>query len=332
MNRLLLSVLLVAPWACQANAERARPRHSVLAPDGTIYLAMSTGLYESKDNARSWRAIPDVDGFMASVGVDEKGNVLAGSNRGESIKLAGTTKWRSISIQADSSLQGGTTYIPAGGGVIFSSRYTAMFRSADLGKSWTRTRGLPMQIRGDIVQIPGALLALAEGENVAYESQDKGLQWEKSKAFGGLQGRIDGLHRDTRGTLYVVTTRDRDNRKAFFKRERGSANWQPLHLQTEPHPGTVGMFDHTAYVAGATWELRMASNFEKWTVCSTTQAGDSLGSVFSVIKTRTGLLMLSSVLGVFRSEDGGKNWISSVKGLPAPPANLKNPTIPLSCT
>ena len=191
-------------WEFYGSGLQGTVRRIVRRPDGHLFAATSSGLYESGNNAESWQLTgydEDVDVVhLAADGTLYIGTELEGTFRSSN----GGTTWihlldpgaMTMSLLGDAS---GRVF--AGSGVIF--------RSPDMGETWTALEDGPF---GEYVltlafgpsgDIFAGTAAFDEGPHRLYRSADGGDSW--TDISGNLTHAVFTIAFDTDGNMFVGT-------------------------------------------------------------------------------------------------------------------------------
>ncbi|MEW6209898.1 MAG: hypothetical protein AB1631_16150 [Acidobacteriota bacterium] len=276
---------------------------------GTTWSAIKT------ERVVSGQALPSVSSIAidpskpniiyASVNYTErKGDLIKSTNGGASwADAAGGLSFFYIREIALDPSNPGTVYVAAGNG---------LFKSADGGAKWIGINlGLPTADASAIAIDPSNTNTLFAGifRNGIFKSTDGGASWIASNT--GLAGSWIGsiaLHPSNKDVLYAGTSRG-----VFASRNQG-ASWNSLsagihnaHIRTLAiDPKNTNILYASGYTA-----FKSTSGGASWNILS----ANSISS-FAINPSNPNVVYAATYDGMFKSLDGGVNWIETSSGLP----------------
>ncbi len=190
--------------------------------------SVGLGFYRSTDGGANWQGRGVVWSYAVqaralAVVPGDSGWALIGGSVANRARLFLTTdggsSWadRSVGL-AGSSVYGGA-FVPTGSGVIVCATDSGIFRSTDLGVTWTRRLSAPAY---SIVFAPlSPYYGYAGGENLVFRSTDLGLSWRTDtvSVFTGTETRFIAVNPNSPLELYA------GNGFGVFYSYNGGYNW-----------------------------------------------------------------------------------------------------------
>lgn len=153
--------------------------------------ATSSGLYNSKDQGKSWTAIPVTGAADFIAATDHEGLIVAATRDSVFVSKDDGATWINPVVTNSYKLNiRGVTF--AQDNIYLATRESA-FRSSDKGDTWKRMLGgLPdREITSIVYDAPGnRLLATSYASNFIWQSTDQGKSWKKGPDTGYPLRRI----------------------------------------------------------------------------------------------------------------------------------------------
>lgn len=187
------------------------------------------GFYRSTDGGLSWQgrgiawSSTTVQARALAVASADSGLVLVGGSVANRARLFLTTdggmSWSDRSAGLAGSCVYGAAVVPTGSGVIVCATDSGIFRSSDLGVTWTRRLSAPVYSVAFAPLSP--YYGYAGGENLVFRSTDLGLSWRADtvSSFAGTGTRFIAVNPNSPLELYA------GNGFGVFYSYNGGFNW-----------------------------------------------------------------------------------------------------------
>ena len=277
---------------------------SLAIADGTLYIATADdGLFKSTDDGATLKPIDD--GFTSrnfsriseagehlytgTAFEQDAGSVFASSDDG--------LHWSRLNDPANLGNESVVSVVRTKAGTLVASTTSAVFRSADLGKTWTRVKNGPARVTSLCAPEDGLLAGTESG---IYRSTDDGLTWKSV----GLKLPVRSLtSSDPADSNSVVALLAHD---LMFSAD-GGASWSGRHL-----PFFTEVYDVAAsggrILAGTSRGLFYSEDAgETWRAA---RSGIPTASITSVaIDPRDSSVAFAFEYGnLYESRDAGQTW------------------------
>ncbi len=317
---------------------------SILAQPSYILAGITSGsdkgLYQTTDNGTSWKkyASPFANSAVTCI------------LKVDTVILVGSTSiYRSTNDAV--SFQSSASGIPAGskivgfavsGNIIIAAADVGLYRSTDLGSSWTEVRKntLYTEISYSITAANGNFYAANQnggvnaGKDSVYKSTDNGVSWIsiKNNLPQYLYGQYLMAYGDT--IFYGMQS------EAMYRSLNGAQSWQIDSVGMDNRRTQCGMIDGSVIYSGGNYYVSSGQVGTGGLYVSTNN-GNSWSRKFQPINSPmvNGFFKLgqkifahmtgTKVFGVFVSTNNGSTWTKSSVGLVAngAPGALKRPVI-----
>jgi photosystem II stability/assembly factor-like uncharacterized protein len=261
-------------------------------------------VYKSVDRGISWTnaggnmpGSPRVNSFGAIAK-----RIFAGTDTGIFSSDDEGRAWRRTSVTART-----ISFATAGSTVYAGTQRAGLFASHDQGITWNPVTSLASRNIRSLLAAEGNIIAGTDADGVLVSS-DRGNTWVAQNAGLPPLRQIFALAQ-VDGTVFAALYAKglyawrRDGRRWI---ENGNANIKPLALAS-----TNGLLSVGHNPGGIHWNAH--PELPDWT-----RSVGSFNSPAPVweMASGEGLVLAGVASGIFRSEDGGRNWIQSLQGLP----------------
>ena len=318
MGTLAVVTVLLTPFALLAGTNQ----WTNIGPDGgnvfalvvdpqnsrTLYASTDRGLFKTSDGGASWGAVNSpkgLNGWELSLAIDPQssGTIYAGLSGDRVYKSTdGAASWSAPSGEMEdyfnwTALPGSVAIDPQNSATLYAAMHHGVYKSTDGGASWSAaSAGLPLGLddvrmlavdpknsatvyaacRGDV---NGGGVFVGGG---AYKSTDGGINWRAVNS--GLPAQnldVEALALDpkTPDTIYAATN------SGIFKSTDGGASWSAVNSGLSPFAGRL---------------------------VSVVIDPQDTSTLYAALQSRVPAVGgFVSTGGVFKSTDGGVNWVST---------------------
>lgn len=280
---------------------------------GKIYKMVSGYTYISSDHGSSWEYLVDISPiFFCS----DKDNYLFGvvSKKGIYRSTDDGKNWQLIYPTSD---------------LIYGldiNKNGVIIAIADYGPIISTDRGITWQIsdKGLKANEEDLLFSLDDGTIFAgneiglYRTKDFGESWEKLISSEDKFYPPNTMNIDSKGNLYAIL-----NRKLYYSNDTGN-NWKSFNIIGQSfEPKDITFLNDTVYISGLRGGIYKSYNLTDWILANHGIPGIQDGSHYSynvgkLLTTKDGVILACPAgEGIYRSSDGGSNWVKSSSGLTA---------------
>ena len=270
---------------------------SILVQNNKLFIGTSSGLHTSTNNGITWTASTilnfTIDNILAS------NNIIFAASYGRGIYRS--TDKGNFWTENDLGLQSKElTFIAASGNNLFCGVYTSgVYISVNNGSTWVKTgNGLKAQLVCSLCIKGNYLFAGTFGQAGMYRSDDDGSSWLPEN---------QGLNLfDTRCIKVINNKLYAGGSGGIYTSTNDGATWTFLGLQGQ-YISSISYSDGKLLAGGFQQIYISSDNGINWNVSGPMLKGGSVNSL-TVIGT---LVIAGTDFGVFRSTNGGENWLST---------------------
>lgn len=288
---------------------------------GVLYAATSAGLFRSAKGGTDWRLC--VVGNADSIVLSPDGALFASLGNHVYISRDGK-KWVRATRKDEPATWGGGELFVDAKGILFmvGGANGNLRRSTDGGMNWSEiASNFRVQRTGArwFAESHGTIyVASREDGGELILSEDRGVTWKADRYFYNNKLKIKSLMTDGDGMLYVATGNGR-----FMKKSTPAGNW--TEILPAPEESTrrdlIAVDSRALYAKESSEErghvlLKGTKSGQGW---SSIMDGLPItrGMVFSSLITNApDALYLNTTAGIYKSTNGGKNWIPASTGMP----------------
>ncbi len=290
----------------------------------TVYVGSASdgSIWKSSDAGANWQQVSTLPQNSYPRALVLNSNAIYVLTSGNLLYMSGDggVNWIAIQPPVEDPTSIAAIAVGAAAGVVYAAGSQGFCRSADSAATWTCSTSLAPDLIARILEVPGdssstPRLLVSSYLEGAFLSRDRGATW--TPAGEGLDVYLPALASDPSGSLVLAGTatqvfRSEDRGESWTASRAGLKSIWIGALALDPHdPSTIWAGGLGNYGSGPGL-FRSVDAGLSWSPAG--GSGGPLGANAIAIDPDHPSTIYAGWNAVFRTEDGGQTWTSSVPG------------------